>query len=146
MIAMVPLSTSSRRSLRRDHAIPDRPVAIPDSHSVCGEFATGQQPFPRGRIQPIAGGVVACDQRHAGHAVLGAQSGPLVGHGVERVVLGGVDGDGLSPVVEVAVGVAVVERSQRSSLGRVALADDLAQLGSRVGAGECGEPAACLDA
>jgi hypothetical protein len=47
----------------------------------------GVPSHPGGRVQLIAGGVVARDHHHAGRAVLGSQPCPLVGHSVERVAL-----------------------------------------------------------
>jgi len=47
----------------------------------------------------------------------------LVDHGAERVVFGGVDRDLVGLVVEVGLGVAVVERFERVALGGIVLAE-----------------------
>jgi hypothetical protein len=77
-------------------------------------------------VEPVAGGVVTGDHRDAGGCVLGASVGPVGDHGIDCVVLGGVDRDVLGLVIEVVVGVAVVQGGERVAFDAVVLADHLA--------------------
>ena len=106
-----------------DDAVAGCPFAAADRDAAVGECSVALESRTRGIVELLARGVVASDHRD-GHGAVGYPCfGPLVDHGAERVVFGGVDRDLVGLVVEVGLGVAVVERFERVALGGIVLAE-----------------------
>ena len=129
-----------------DDPVTDGPRAVLNPERLAGELATLAKSDSGGTIELFARFVVLGDQHDIRAGLFGTCVEPRVDRCFDGVTLGGVERDLLGFVLEVDLGIAVVQCRERLALGRITLAQHFAKLGAGVQAGQGSEPAAGLDA
>jgi hypothetical protein len=102
-----------------DDPVTGRVFASSHADAAVGQRPTTPETFPRGVIELFPGLVIARDHRHLGDPVPATSGVPLLYDCVDRVGLGGMDGDGVLLGFEVVVVVPGVQGFQRGELGHV---------------------------
>ncbi|HMC93217.1 MAG TPA: hypothetical protein VKO16_00450, partial [Polyangia bacterium] len=106
-----------------DDPVADSPFATFGEKHLAGQLTASLEPGSSGVVELLAGHVVAGDHHDVRRGLLVAGVEPCVDDGGDGVALGRVDGDVVGLVLDVGVGVAVVQRGKRLALGGVALTE-----------------------
>ena len=109
----------------RDDAVAGRVFGVGDADAVLGEEAVALEAFPGGVVELRARLVIAGDHDRPLRSVTSSCGVPLINECVHRVRFVVVNRDAVAPVLEVGIGVTVVQRFQCGAFCRIALADDL---------------------